>query len=827
MKRFISIVLSILIVLTTTSLTAFAESAPSVSGFEKDSALKLLNTGALEIDDDGSDGYTGDYVVIYNPLVETYSELSTGNMSGLIETEVGIQNVFEEYPLYNADNDFPHVIDIDSILAAEAEEAGILPSELSEERDGAQTLSFEVGDTHTFELYSSYNPLPSSNVEFEVLAKGDHCYVWTPTSTQSNVYPLDEIDESFAQIAAEEFDSKFALMQSSFGDHTNGNLGDGRLNLLFYNIDCGWTPNSSGYIAGFFTSSDIYYNGMPCLNIDTYPGVHYVANNGEVTRDISRTFNVTVHEYQHLINYSNCGYAPTWLNESMSAAAEEICYPGSSISARIQAWMNYKFNVNEDWHNPPAEHEYNPNWNLHNGYSMYDWSNYLEMSDRLALYAQVSLFAQYVYTQYGNHVFRELIEALGSGYSVTFPEAFEQVTGQDVSEFVRNFRIAVTANDPTSYEGLYGFIMQEGYDPEEYYDVENLYNWLSPVVFTGDECTIGDGGAIAIKPIDGVYYPPADADGRLEYYGVTLDAIPPEPVALTGISIAPDFSEVYAGASIRINTIREPENANNFDLTWTSSNPDIATVEGNNRYATVNGITSGTVTITVNAHDNLNNLDYTATAVVEVKPTPTVNEALNIENGTLEFNIQDAYEWEVDVESDENRASAHSTNQGVGSSQSTISITVDMNAGETMSFDWRVSSETNYDELTFLVNNVQNACISGEQHWSTVSYTATQTRSYTFTWRYSKDSTVNRGSDCGWIDNVYVPGYVNDTEYELGDVNRDGIISIPDALAILRYAIGSGTLDEEQLVLADVDANGVISIADSLLVLRIVIGSIS
>lgn len=107
---------------------------------------------------------------------------------------------------------------------------------------GTESLSFNVGDTHVFSLYSSYCPLPNSNVEFEVLAKGEHCYIWTPTSTAANVYPLDEIDESFAQICADEFDSKFALMQSSFGDHANGSQGDGRLNILYYNIDDGWTP---------------------------------------------------------------------------------------------------------------------------------------------------------------------------------------------------------------------------------------------------------------------------------------------------------------------------------------------------------------------------------------------------------------------------------------------------------------------------------------------------------------------------------------------------------------------------------------------------------
>lgn len=54
--------------------------------------VDLINTGSLEIDDDGSDGYSGDYVVIYNPGTST-SGASTGNMTGLIETQVGDSSV--------------------------------------------------------------------------------------------------------------------------------------------------------------------------------------------------------------------------------------------------------------------------------------------------------------------------------------------------------------------------------------------------------------------------------------------------------------------------------------------------------------------------------------------------------------------------------------------------------------------------------------------------------------------------------------------------------------------------------------------------------------
>lgn len=233
---------------------------------DTEESQRQINEGNLYIDDNPAGGYYGDYVVIYNPSTSPYSSASTGNMSGLILADTGTTNVQDFEPV---NPDIPYKIDVDQSLSNEKLDKSDFP-----EVEGDKTLSFEVGDTHNFILYSTYCPLPSTNVEFECLAVGENCYIWSPTSTASNVYPLDEINPSYAAICAAEFDSKFDLMNSSFGDHYNGSQGDGKLNILYYNIDDGWTLGQ-GYVAGFFTASDFTNNSMPCLNIDTYPGVYY------------------------------------------------------------------------------------------------------------------------------------------------------------------------------------------------------------------------------------------------------------------------------------------------------------------------------------------------------------------------------------------------------------------------------------------------------------------------------------------------------------------------------------------------------------------------
>ncbi len=515
-KKLVCLVLCLLMVLSVLPSIAAAEAEPEETDFPSEPLAAVGETPVVRgvhntviIDDDPTDGYEGDYVVIYNPSTIASNSLSTGNLTGLIETTV------EPDILPNPDMSvLPESelsiwkIDIDSQLEK--------PKVPYRSDPTATKDSYTVGSVKTFEILEQYSPTGSDMMEFECLYVGEHCYIWTPTSSANNTYPLDEIDSSYAKMAADEFDSKFDLMQSSFGDHENGS-GDGKLHMLYYNIDEGWN-GSGGYVAGFFYAYDFYYNDLPILNIDTYPGVYYQnPNSGNIYKRMDDTYNTMVHEYQHLINFSNTSGMDTWLNECFSAAAEEICYPGSSVVSRIQSWENYYYSTNNDWLNPPAEFEYQSSYELHNGYSMYNWSN--SISDVLALYAQVSFFAQYLYTRFGNTIYRQISDA----YQSSEVNAITAATGVSCAELVKAFRVAVTANaSQDQYGGIYGFKAQNGYDPSQYNNVQNPWDLLSPIIFTGSAGAIKGGGAITVKPVGGVFNPPSDAGSNLQYIGIKL-----------------------------------------------------------------------------------------------------------------------------------------------------------------------------------------------------------------------------------------------------------------------------------------------------------------
>ena len=80
----------------------------------------------------------------------------------------------------------------------------------------------------------------------------------------------------------------------------------------------------------------------------------------------------------------------------------------------------------------------------------------------------------------------------------------------------------------------------------------------------------------------------------------------------------------------------------------------------------------------------------------------------------------------------------------------------------TLSFDYMVSSEANYDKLIFKDNGTEKFSASGTDNpgWHTYEYNITTNGLHLFTWSYDKDSSQYAGWDGVNIDNIYltVPG---------------------------------------------------------------------
>jgi len=84
------------------------------------------------------------------------------------------------------------------------------------------------------------------------------------------------------------------------------------------------------------------------------------------------------------------------------------------------------------------------------------------------------------------------------------------------------------------------------------------------------------------------------------------------PVSVTGVSILyDDFSQIVAGMTMQLTAEVEPYNAPNKAVTWASSNPGVATVNGT---GWVTAVAKGKAIITVTTNDD----SFTDSVEIEV-----------------------------------------------------------------------------------------------------------------------------------------------------------------------------------------------------------------
>ena len=285
----------------------------------------------------------------------------------------------------------------------------------------------------------------------------------------------------------------------------------------------------------------------------------------------------------------------------------------------------------------------------------------------------------------------------------------------------------------------------------------------------------GDAYPIIVSPVDPY---PANPDSEQTVYCEWTLFGNAEPVDITGFSLDTENVEIYVGKSAAVMFNRVPENANNYELVWTSSNESVATVTGNKRRANVTGISAGTATITCTVMVN-GEVFGSANVAVTVNVDTTLMEALNVEGGALQFGTSEPYGFEAITEGD--RYLAKSNNASIGNSTATLTTTVQMAAGDTLTFDYYYSSENNYDWYRFKANGteVQKLSGTGISDFASYTYTAASDGAYTFEWSYSKDSSVNGGNDCVKLDNVAFSGTIEPPAPELNEVaftiSADGV----------------------------------------------------
>lgn len=169
--------------------------------------------------------------------------------------------------------------------------------------------------------------------------------------------------------------------------------------------------------------------------------------------------------------------------------------------------------------------------------------------------------------------------------------------------------------------------------------------------------------------------------------------------------------------------------------------------------ATVIGQT-GTATITIFATNDVGQYSAQPVTVSVQNPLPLNNSFFGLTNGGMWQSAGDAPWYGQAIVTCDGLPSAQSGSIG-NSGQSVLESEI-IGPG-TLSFRWKVSSEQNFDWLTFETDEVTNR-ISGEVNWQQKVLRIMPGTNH-IRWRYAKDLSIASGADAAWLADVnFTPG---------------------------------------------------------------------
>ena len=142
------------------------------------------------------------------------------------------------------------------------------------------------------------------------------------------------------------------------------------------------------------------------------------------------------------------------------------------------------------------------------------------------------------------------------------------------------------------------------------------------------------------------------------------------------------------------------------------------------------------------------------------------------ESGTFSLAgwTQGTYPWTIDTTAPATGTyCARSTSALTHSQTAELTIQRNVSVADSVSFWYKVSSESGYDKFHFYIDSEELVTASGEVAWTRAAFPVA-TGSHTFRFTYSKDGSVNRNSDCAWIDDVTLPAPRNDVHFSTVDL---------------------------------------------------------
>jgi hypothetical protein len=217
-----------------------------------------------------------------------------------------------------------------------------------------------------FDQYFNRNILSQDQVEAELKATGDHCYIYVETAEwRKSVYQahVDSILDLFEHSTPASPDSGiFQIDVAAFGPVPDEIDNDPRIYILLMDIQDA-DGLYGGYVAGYFTEVNeyedrvwdsyqeqwFYSNEVEMMYIDTDPG--FKAQHIEFTKG------VFAHEFQHLIHWGQDEDEVTWLDEACAELAMYLCgFPPDEAGGHLDYFIRYPETSLTEWeYNDPGQ----------------------------------------------------------------------------------------------------------------------------------------------------------------------------------------------------------------------------------------------------------------------------------------------------------------------------------------------------------------------------------------------------------------------------------------------------------------------------------------
>lgn len=187
--------------------------------------------------------------------------------------------------------------------------------------------------------------------------------------------------------------------------------------------------------------------------------------------------------------------------------------------------------------------------------------------------------------------------------------------------------------------------------------------------------------------------------------------------------------------------------------------------------------------------------------------TPAIEDFETGDFSQFDWQLSGNANWQTETYNVyEGQYSAMSGN--ISSNQSsTLMISLDVQFDDDISFMMKISSEANYDSLSFRIDNMSKGHWSGGGEWTAKTYPVTAGM-HTFTWKYQKDGAFSDGDDCAYLDNIMLPAFqINPATTVSSPSLSNGVSFYPNPFSRLTF-IDYAVIHETGVTIQVFDVNG-------------------